>query len=153
MRARLVHDEGGLRTFVAVLETGDEAMGCLTDLARDRGLTAAQLTAIGAFRTAELAFFDWETKDYRPIPVEEQTEVASMTGDVAIGPDGGPLLHIHAVLGKPDGTAVAGHFVRGEVRPTLEVVLIETPGHLRRRKDDASGLPLIDLREGGPDAK
>jgi uncharacterized protein len=149
MRTRIVHDEGGLRTLVAVLETGDEAMGCLTQFARAEGLTAAQLTAIGAFSTAQLAFFDWQTKDYRPIPVEEQTEVASMTGDVATGPDGRPLLHIHAVLGKPDGTAVAGHFVRGEVRPTLEVVLIETPGHLHRRKDDVSGLPLIDIGEGG----
>jgi uncharacterized protein len=118
---------------------------CLQRLAEAEGLTAAHLTALGAFRRAELYFFDWETKDYRSIPVEQQTEVASLVGDIAIGPDGGPALHLHAVLGKADGTALAGHVALGEVRPTLEVVVTETPAHLRRRHDPESGLPLIDL--------
>jgi hypothetical protein len=38
----------------------------------------------------KLAFFDWESKTYQPIPVEEQVEVASLVGDIAIGPDGKP---------------------------------------------------------------
>jgi uncharacterized protein len=35
---------------------------------------------------------------------------------------------------------------RIHVRPTLEVVLVETPAHLRRRLDPATGLALIDLQ-------
>jgi uncharacterized protein len=35
----------------------------------------AQLTAIGALSRAKLAVFEWETKQYRPIPVDEQVEV------------------------------------------------------------------------------
>jgi predicted DNA-binding protein with PD1-like motif len=31
------------------------------------------------------------------------------------------------------------------VRPTLEVILTETPAYLRRRKDPDTGLALIDL--------
>jgi uncharacterized protein len=75
--------------------------------------------------------------------------VASLNGDIAEGPDGKPLLHIHTVLGRADGSAIAGHLARAEVRPTLEVVLTETPAHLRRRKDGETGLPLIAL--GGAD--
>lgn len=147
MRTQLIHDHGGLRTFVAVLDSGDEAMASLGALAAAEGLTAAHLTALGAFRSAELLFFDWETRDYLPIPVPEQTEVASMIGDIAIGPDGEPALHVHAVLGRRDGTALAGHLARGEVRPTLEVVITETPDHLRRVHDPDSGLPLIRARD------
>jgi uncharacterized protein len=147
MRAKLIHDEAGQRTFAAILETGDEAMSCLASLAVRERLTGASLTGLGAFRTAELYFFDWSTKEYRSIPVDEQTEVASMVGDIAIGPEGEPALHIHAVLGKPDGGALAGHLARGEVRPTLEVVVTESPAHLRRRVDPESGLPLIAIEE------
>jgi uncharacterized protein len=49
------------------------------------------------------------------------------------------------VLGKRDGSAVGGHLLRTTVRPTLEVILTETPVVLRRRSDPESGLALIDL--------
>lgn len=147
MHATLIHEDAGQRTFVVVLETGDEAMACLASFARCEALAAAGLTGLGAFKTAELFFFDWEAKDYRPIPVEEQTEVASMVGDIVLGPDGEPALHVHVVLGDRTGRALAGHLSRGEVRPTLEVVVTESPVHLRRRLDPVTGLPLI----AGPD--
>ena len=108
-------------------------------------LTAAQLSAIGAFARAELAYFDWETKAYQPIRVEEQVEVASMLGDIGTDESGAPALHAHLVLGRRDGSAVAGHLVEATVRPTLEVVIIEAPAHLRRRKDPATGLALLRL--------
>src|SRR5688572_3280883 len=106
-------------------------------------LGASQVTAIGALSGATLAFFDWESKQYRPIPVEEQVEVASLVGDIAVGPDGKPSVHVHAVLGRRDGTAMAGHLQEGHVRPTLEIIVTESPAHLRKRKDTESGLALI----------
>jgi len=42
-----------------------------------------------------------------------------------------------------DGTAHGGHLVEAVVRPTLEVILVESPQHLRRRHDPESGLALI----------
>ncbi|HZZ62018.1 MAG TPA: PPC domain-containing DNA-binding protein [Roseiarcus sp.] len=144
MRARLLHEAGGQRTFSIVLETDDEVLACLTEFAQRERLNASQFTAIGAFRRAVLGYFEWERKDYRRNPIEEQVEVASLVGDVAQGQGGAPALHIHAVLGRRDGTAVAGHLLEGYVRPTLEVVLTESPAHLRKRHDSESGLALID---------
>ena len=107
-------------------------------------VTAAQFTAIGAFAGATLGYFDWTTKEYCRNAVDEQVEVASLTGDIALGPDGNPALHIHCVLGRRDGAALAGHLIEGKVRPTLEVILTESPAHLRKRHDPESGLALID---------
>jgi uncharacterized protein len=126
-----------------VLETGDEVMAVLRDFAGQENLSAASFSAIGAFREATLAYFDWDEKTYRPIPVREQVEVASLNGDVALAPDGSPAVHVHAVLGRSDGTALAGHLKEAFVRPTLEIVLIESPAHLRKKIDPASGLALI----------
>jgi hypothetical protein len=50
------------------------------------------------------------------------------------------------VVGKADATAHGGHLIEGLVRPTLEVVLTETPAHLRRRFDAQTGVALIDPR-------
>ena len=83
MKSRLLdRSVSGLRTLVAVFDQGDEVMAGLEALARDERLTAAQLSAIGAFASAELAFFDWQQKAYLPIPVDEQVEVAAMLGDI-----------------------------------------------------------------------
>ena len=86
MQTRRIHEVAGQATWVMVLETGDEAIDCLTRFAGEAGLDAASFTAIGAFERATLAFFDWELKEYLPIPVEEQVEVASLSGDIALGP-------------------------------------------------------------------
>jgi uncharacterized protein len=116
----------------------------LTGFAGRHRLAASHLTAIGAFSQAVLGYFDRDRRDYRRIPVTEQVEVLSLIGDVALK-DGKPALHAHVVLGKADGTAVGGHLLEARVWPTLEVILVESPAHLRRRHDPASGLALIDL--------
>lgn len=144
MDSKLIHSESGEQTHAVILETGDEVVACLKRLADEKGLTAASFKAIGAFSSATLAFFDWERKTYLPIEVSEQVEVASLTGDVALGSDGKPAVHIHAVLEKRDGSAVAGHLERAMVRPTLEVILTESPRQLRKRFDPDVGLALID---------
>ena len=59
------------------------------------------------------------------------------------GEDGEPMLHLHVVLGTRDCTALAGHLSEAHVRPTLEVMLTETPAHLQRVEDRATGLALI----------
>jgi predicted DNA-binding protein with PD1-like motif len=40
-----------------------------------------------------------------------------------------------------------GHLLSGHVRPTLEVILTESPDHLRKRLDPEAGVALIDLDE------
>ncbi len=142
MQSKLIND-GPQKTYVLVLETGDEAVRSVERFAVEQGLGAAQITGIGAFSDAVLGFFDWEKKDYRKIPVREQIEVVSFVGDVAQGPDGEPALHVHAVVSRSDGTAMGGHLLEAHVRPTLEIVLTESPKHLHKRKDPESGLALI----------
>ena len=143
MRAKLLHEHQGQKTFALVFETGDEVLKGLSDFARENRLGGSHLTAIGAFQDVTLGYFDWEKKDYKRIPVREQVEVVSLVGDVALGEEGRPKVHAHVVLGRSDGSALAGHLLEAHVRPTLEVVLVESPGHLQRRHDPESGLALI----------
>lgn len=143
MRTKLLAENGGLRTFAVILETGEEAMATLQTFAEAERLTATHFTAIGAFSRAVISYFDWERKAYLGIPVDEQVEVAASTGDVAVDPQGRPALHAHVVLGRRSDSALAGHLAEAHVRPTLEVILTETPAHLHKELDPASGLALI----------
>jgi len=47
------------------------------------------------------------------------------------------------LFGTRDGIAKAGHLGEAHVRPTLEVILTESPAHLRKVKDNETGLALI----------
>lgn len=144
MQYKQIHrSDDGQRTYAVVLESGEEVMERLSGFVAGERIGAAQLTAIGAFSDVVLLYFDWDKKDYSRIPVLEQVEVASLIGDVAAGPDGKPSLHVHLVVGKSDGSAMAGHLGEAHVRPTLEVIVTENPAHLRKVKDQTSGLPLI----------
>jgi predicted DNA-binding protein with PD1-like motif len=129
-------------TYAVVLDTGDEVVGELSKFVQEHEIEAASVTAIGAFRRATLGYFEWNTKQYRHIPVDEQVEALSLLGDVAVG-DEGPSLHLHAVLGKADGSVVGGHLLEAHVRPTLEVILIQPPSYLRKHRDPETGLALI----------
>ena len=143
MQHKLLHESNGQRTYVVVLETGEEVLSCLETFARSQQIHTAQLTAIGAFSDVVLKYFDWEGKTYLSVPVREQVEVAALNGDIAEAPSGEPHLHVHLVIGKRDGAAMAGHLGEAHVRPTLEVIVTESPAHLRKFKDAESGLALI----------
>ena len=145
MKNRLVSDAPGAQVHVVVLDSGEEAFGALTRFANEAQVSAASLTAIGAFERATVGWFDFAAKTYRKIEVNEQCEVLSALGDVATGDDGKASLHVHIVLGLSDGSTRGGHLLAGTVRPTLEVVLTEAPARLRRRKRPDLGIALIDL--------
>jgi len=145
VKSKLIND-GGEKTFVIVFDPGDEVVAGLLDFAKEHRL-AASLTAIGAFERVTLGFFESERKDYKRIPINEQVEVMSLVGNISLEENGEPKVHAHVVVGKSDGTAHGGHLLEAHVRPTLEVILVESPAPLRRKMNAEVGLALIDLTE------
>ena len=146
MRSRMLSDNHGTRTFVVALDTGDPLIESITRFAAEQGLAASEFTAIGALASARLAYFDPARRDYVHIPLEEHVEMASLNGRITRpeGDEGDPHLHVHCVLSRRDGSAVAGHLIEAEVRPTAEVFITDSPAALHRRIDPESGLPVID---------
>ncbi len=131
-------------TFAAIFDKGDEPVAALTAWAADQRVRAARLTGIGGFRDVTLGYFDPDRHDYRTIPVHEQAEVVALIGDIAMG-TAGPEVHAHVVIGLSDGTTRGGHLLKGQVWPTLEVLLTQSPTYLAKRYDPTTGLALIDL--------
>ena len=145
MESRIVSDDPGGHVHIVILDSGEEAFAALTRFANEARITAASVTAIGAFERATVGWFDFASKTYKRIEVGEQCEVLSAIGDIAVGDDGKASLHIHIVLGLSDGSTRGGHLLAGIVRPTLEVVVSEVPAKLRRKKRADLGIALIDI--------
>ena len=127
MKSKHIAADAEAQVHIIILDTGEEAFAALTRFTNESGISAASLTAIGAFERATVGWFDIASKSYRRIEVNEQCEVLSAIGDVASG----------------------GHLLAGTVRPTLEVVLTEVPATLRRKKRADLGIALIDLGTAG----
>ena len=143
MQVKQIPGEGE-RRFVVVLDTGEEAVESLLSFAREQRVTGAALTGLGAFQDVTLGFFDIDRKDYERIRLDEQVEVLTLVGNFATK-DGEAKLHPHVVVSKRNGQAFGGHLLEAHVRPTLEVIVTETPANLRRKTDPETGLPLLAL--------
>jgi len=149
MKSTQLYQDGDLRTYLLVMDQGDEACSEIVAFARENDVNAAALTAIGACTSATLAYFDADKGDYVSKRFDEQMEIASFIGGIA-DDDGQPALHAHIVLGRHDFSALAGHLQEIDVFPTMEIVLTETPAHLRKKVDKKTGLTLIAPEHSTP---
>jgi uncharacterized protein len=145
MHYKLLDQTNGLKIFAVILQLGDEVKDTLLRFAKAEHVTAASFTAIGAFERATVAWYDMQSKTYRPISIDEQVELLSCIGDFSLAENGEPQLHAHLVVGRSDGTTRGGHLLEAYVRPTFEAIVSESPAYLRRRFDPTSGLSLIDV--------
>jgi predicted DNA-binding protein with PD1-like motif len=143
MQIKLVKDTPEEKVYAVIFHKGDEALSGLTDFAMQHKVLDAHFTGIGAASGATLGWLDIPKKSYHRIAVAEQAEVLSLIGDVAMF-NGKPVVHMHAVLGRSDGSTVGGHVLELDANPTLEVFVTVNSTPLKKRPDEASGMKLID---------
>ena len=143
MKIRLLSENAGVKHYVIILAKGDEVMSGLTDFARQNKVTSASFTAIGAFSHATVAWFDDTRKEFRLIPIEQQVELVSMIGNIALVNDQ-PVVHTHVSVASSNGTVLGGHVINAFVFPTLELFMTVYPIPLHKESDEATGLKLIE---------
>jgi uncharacterized protein len=137
----LIRDCSQGRSLLARLDSGAEIVGQITYLARDMGIEAAFISAIGALTRADLGYYDQAAREYHVTPVDEPVELAACSGNISLL-EGRPFVHAHAVLANGQGRSWAGHLVRGTVF-AAELYLQELSGlPLKRVPDSITGLKL-----------
>ena len=106
-------------------------------------VAAALLLAVAPMGRAQSA--DERTpRELEGVGIEEHLGAFVPLATVFTGEDGKPVAHVHTVLGRPDASTIGGHLLQAHVRPTLEVVLVQSPAYLRRIMNPEAGLPLIE---------
>jgi predicted DNA-binding protein with PD1-like motif len=72
MKSTKIADDTGSEIRVVILDSGEDAFTTLTKFADDAGITAASLTAIGAFEKATIGWFDFDKKTYKKIEIDRK---------------------------------------------------------------------------------
>ena len=137
MKSKLIHEHHGEKTFALIFETGDEAMAGLASSPR-RTARRRPVHRHRGLPRRDPRLLRLGDEGVQEDPRREQVEVLSLIGDVALK-DGEPKVHAHVVVGRSDGSTRGGHLMEAHVRPTLEVILTESPAHLRKQHDPRSG--------------
>jgi hypothetical protein len=116
------------RSFHLVFEKGDDIRAGLTEFAEKNHLTNTSFTAIGAMGSAVIGWSDRDKKAFKVVRINEEMEIASMSGNITRRPDGTASVHAHCVVGVLSSGAVhAGHLLEGHVSLTLELYLTDYP--------------------------
>ena len=130
------------RAFVGRLETGSDLVDEIERYCAEHGVTAAQVTVIGAVRRARYAYYEQDARRYRELESETHHEITGFVGNISLR-DGRPFLHAHATFADADGQTVAGHLLRGIEVFAAEVMIRELTGvALVRQHDEETGLAL-----------
>ncbi len=125
-----IHTTG--RAFFLKVPAEGRPHAAIEELLSSQGVKAAVIQGIGGFRWARLAVFSPIENKYCPKDFEARAgrviEVASLTGNSVLGPDGRYYTHLHAVIAVDVDSVAAGHLVDAIVDPFLELVIAELSG-------------------------
>jgi predicted DNA-binding protein with PD1-like motif len=136
------------RVFVIRLEDGDILHEEIEGFARDKGIRAAMLVAVGGVdRGSRLVVGPEDGRAEKITPMEHVlAAVHEVAGTGTLFPDekGNPVLHMHLACGRQD-QAVTGCVRRGvQVWHVLEIIVLEIiDSPAVRRLDPATGFELL----------
>lgn len=135
------------RCVMGRLESGEEVVETLRELARFERVDAGFVRAQGVVEDAELSLYDLESRRYEPAGALAGTaELVSLDGNVSLLA-GAPEVRLWAVLayghrGKGLPEVTAGLLSRARALYVEFAVDVYDEGDLERRDDPAAGLPL-----------
>ena len=134
------------RVIFARMEPGEDVLKTIEAVSSEHGVRAGQLTLIGAVSMASLGFFDRESMEYKTFTVDKDLEVVSCMGNIASTREGGLIVHAHMVVADQNGRCYGGHLMPGcEVSVTMELIITELDEDVRRARDEATSLNLLDI--------
>ena len=130
------------RTYIGQLPFGSDLLDGLTTIVQRENIRLGRISALGATTHAVVAYYDQNTKKYNPLEFAGGMEILNLHGNVSIR-DGKPFVHVHVVLGDPEGKVFGGHVLPGTKLFACEVFIEEFEGEeLTRAHDDRTGLHL-----------
>jgi len=107
------------RTFVTRMIPGEDILNAIQEIASDNKISAGQLSMIGAISKATLGYFDRQSKQYRSFSIDEDLEVVSCIGNIAIAENGDYIVHAHMIVSDEKGKCSSPPRHRRQYRPQM----------------------------------
>jgi predicted DNA-binding protein with PD1-like motif len=133
--------------YVIRLDAGEKIVASLLSLCERDGIGSGFFNGLGAVGEAELGHFDPVTGEYSWVKLSGPYEIVALYGNITVV-DGKPFIHAHASLGDKTFAVSGGHLREAVVSATCEITLTRFRDDIERKKDEATGLFLLDLKPG-----
>jgi predicted DNA-binding protein with PD1-like motif len=131
-----------IRTIIGQFPSGTDLLEELTRLIQKENIRIGRVHGIGATTHAIIAYYNQITKTYQSMEFIGGMEILNLTGNISIR-DGKPFVHVHLLLGDPDGKVFGGHLMPGTKLWACEVFIDEFEGEeLVRDQNKKTGLFL-----------
>lgn len=121
---------------------GEELPKTLASFCDSQNIKGGFFHALGAVTNIELACYHLDKKEYTYKNWDEELEIVSLTGNIAIV-DHKPLIHIHGVVSDKNFECHGGHIQSAVVGATCEVYLVDFQKEVTRELDSEIGLKLL----------
>jgi hypothetical protein len=131
--------------YVIRLDAGEKIIATLLSLCERDGIGSGFFHGLGAVGETELGHFDPSSNDYSWVKLSGSYEIVSLYGNITVV-DGKPFIHAHAALGDETFAVRGGHLREAVVSVTCEITLTRFKDDIGRKKDEATGLFLLDLK-------
>lgn len=127
------------------LQEDEDLLEAIKKGAEENKVKAGILMVIGALKNVVLGFY--VEGEYRYVRLDEPLEIASCTGNIAVGESGETMIHAHVVVSNEKGEAFGGHLMKDtHVGITAELMIIEGLGmDVYRVFDEKAKLNLLRL--------
>lgn len=138
--------------LVLSFERGEELFFGLKQFFVDQNIVAGTFSGLGAADKLELAYYNFETREYERHTIEEDVEILSLQGNIAWktqpSSDSGEaqdelILHIHGVFGKRDLSTFGGHLFSLRASGVCEIHLVTLQEKMTRALDEKTGLNTL----------
>jgi len=128
--------------YAVLLKKGEEFMSKLKSFAEKEKIQFASVSAIGALKDVEIAYFVPDTKEYLRKTFVDDFELISANGNITRLEDGTPFIHIHCSLTAKDYTALGGHLMKATIAVTAEIFVQSFSKDVRKIHDKETGIKL-----------
>jgi predicted DNA-binding protein with PD1-like motif len=133
----------GPGSWLLVLDKGEELIYALTDFAKEKEISFASVSGIGAASNVTIAIFSSADRKYIERTFSGDLELVSLMGNITKLETENPKLHLHAVIAGDDLSAHAGHLISAQISITGELIINTYPEKIERKLDEETGLMLI----------
>lgn len=128
--------------IVLRLDKDDEIISSIKSLCKDKGISLASVSGIGAVNKANIGYFEQDAKVYHTRELTGDMEIVSLLGNISeMG--GEVYLHLHVTLTNSNFQAYGGHLNGAWVGPTVEIMIDIIDGKIDRVKSEEVGLNTI----------
>jgi predicted DNA-binding protein with PD1-like motif len=133
------------KVYVFRVPENTDLIDYLSRYVMEKNIKSGFINVIGSLIDPVIGYFNVEKKRYEEIELKGFYELASGIGNISLKEEK-PFIHLHVVLGDPEGKAYAGHLLHGKTY-VAEVVIIKLRSEYMLQRIKHGSLWLWPIKE------